>query len=473
MGRLGGKASRRFREIGTSEPPAGARVLFRRAVVLGGSVAGLVAARVLSDHAEEVLIIERDDLRTVGGSRSGVPQGAQLHVLLDGGRVQLDRWYPGFSAELIRNGAVRSAGDAIQMYVDGVCRVPVPSDEIISASRPFLEEHVRRRTLARRNVRLLRGQARSLTFDGARVSGVGYSLTDEPDILRAVRADFVIDATGRSSRLGDWLAQGGWPKPAMRRMGIDLNYATACFRHDGRIPGASTIQAIALPGRGRRPSVSALSAVEGNRWMMLLAGFAGDRPTRDPEDYLSRSRDGLPPVFAQVTGDWPMTGPVMTFRQADSRRRDFDRLRRFPAGLAAIGDAVASFNPVYGQGMSSAVLHASCLSAYLRSGASPDRPARDYFDRVRVVVDAAWQTSTLNDLALPHVTGPYPPGYRIARVLSDLIVRASITDLDINRRFIQVTHMRAHPATVLGPRTLLRAARVAGARRHATPPADG
>src|SRR5262249_14945699 len=158
----------------------------------------------------------------------------------------------------------------------------------ISAGRPFLEEHIRRRTLARRNVRLLRGQARNLTFEGARVSGVGYSLADEPDVPRAVRADFVIDAMGRSSRLGDWLAQAGWPKPAMRRMDIDLNYAPACFRHDGRISGASTIQAITLPGNGRRPSVSALSAVEGNRWMMLLAGFADDRPSRDPEEYLRR-----------------------------------------------------------------------------------------------------------------------------------------------------------------------------------------
>jgi 2-polyprenyl-6-methoxyphenol hydroxylase-like FAD-dependent oxidoreductase len=168
-------------------------------------------------------------------------------------------------------------------------------------------------------------------------------------------------------------------------------------------------------------------------------------------------------MFAQVADGCPMVGPVVTYRQADARRRDFHALRRLPAGLVAVGDAVASFNPVYGQGMSSAALHASCLSAYLRSSASPSEPARDYFRLVRLVVDAAWQTSTTNDLALPHVDGPYPRGYRVAHRISDLILRASVTDAEINRRFLQVTHMRTHPNTLIRPGLLLRAARAARA----------
>jgi 2-polyprenyl-6-methoxyphenol hydroxylase-like FAD-dependent oxidoreductase len=149
-----------------------------------------------------------------------------------------------------------------------------------------------------------------------------------------------------------------------------------------------------------------------------------------------------------------------TYHQADSRRRDFHRLDRFPAGLLVVGDALASFNPVYGQGMTSAALQACCLSTYLRSNASVREPAWDYFRRAGVAVDAAWQSSTFADLALPHVTGPYPRGYRIAQRLSDLIVRASITDVEINRRFLDVVHMREHPNTLMRPGTLLRATRV-------------
>jgi len=89
-------AARRFAALSTLKPPQKTKVLFRQVVVLGGSVAGLMAARVLSDHAERVLIIERDDLVALDlpderiaadpvgavGPRPGVPQGSQVHALL-------------------------------------------------------------------------------------------------------------------------------------------------------------------------------------------------------------------------------------------------------------------------------------------------------------------------------------------------------------------------------------------------------
>ncbi|MEU6036103.1 MULTISPECIES: FAD-dependent oxidoreductase [Actinomadura] len=453
-------------------PPTDTRIVLRRAVVLGGSIAGLLAARVLSDHATEVIVLERDD-PDARGPRPGVPQGTQVHVLLNGGRVQLDRWFSGFSDSLLADGAVLSKDDAIRMYVDGVLKVPV-ADGIVSASRPFLESRVRTRTLALGNVRLLRARACGLTFGPDRVTGVRYTGDgDAADRIAELPADLVVDAMGRSSRLGDWLEEAGWPRPPMRRVGIDLGYATASFRRDGAPLDVSTVQAIVQPGRERRPGVSVLTAVEDGRWSILLSGFADDRPTRDPEEFRARCQR-LPPVFAWVADNCPMIGSVVTYRQADSRRRDFHAVRRLPAGLVAVGDAVASFNPVYGQGMSSATLHASCLSAYLRSSPSFSEPAHDYFALVRLVVDAAWQTSTTNDLALPHVTGPYPRGFRLAHRISDLILRASVTDAEVNHRFIQVTHMRAHPNTLIRPGLLLRALRArraAGTAEHSDPTA--
>lgn len=482
---MSGKLTRSFAQIATARKPDAGRMSLGRAVVLGGGIAGLMAARVLSDHAREVLLLERDDLESdleaglepgtgPEGVRPGVPQAAQVHVLLDGGRIQLDRWFPGFSGELVEAGAVRSTGPDIEMYVDGRLKVAVPDDEIVSSTRMLLESRLRRRVLALGNVHHVRGRAQNLVFTGNRVSGVWYVPAgeegDRSEPSPTLGADLVVDAMGRSSRLGEWLERAGWPRPGLRRIGIDLNYATAAFdRGSAPITSGTTVQALRLPGPGRLASVSVLSAVENERWMMLLTGFADDRPTRDPEDYRRRSREGLPPAFGDVAERCAMAGPVMTYRQADSRRRDFHRLRRFPAGLVAVGDAVASFNPVYGQGMSSAALHASCLSAYLSGSGDPARPARDYFDRVRVVIDAAWQTSTINDLALPHVTGPYPAGYAIAHRISDLILHASTTDLGIHRRFTAVTHMRAHPQTLTGLATILRAARVVRAQARAEP----
>lgn len=142
---------------------------------------------------------------------------------------------------------------------------------------------------------------------------------------------------------------------------------------------------------------------------MLVAGYDTDRPSRDADDFTARCRDHFPQEFRDIAERGRMIGDVVTYHQADSRRRDFHEVDRLPAGLVAAGDAVASFNPIYGQGMTSATLHASCLSAYLRSDpALHDEPARAYFERVRVIVDAAWQISTFADLDLPHVDGPYP-----------------------------------------------------------------
>ncbi|MDT5041124.1 MAG: hypothetical protein QOE51_2109 [Actinoplanes sp.] len=131
----------------------------------------------------------------------------------------------------------------------------------------------------------------------------------------------------------------------------------------------------------------------------------------------------------------------------DSRRRDFHRLDRFPSRVTAAGDAVASFNPVYGQGMTSAMLHASCLSEYLCNDPDLTRPARSYFADVRVIVDAAWQVSTMSDLALPHVEGPYPKGYKAIRWASGLIFKASLRDRAMSQQLDKVTAMLAHPSS--------------------------
>ena len=198
----------------------------------------------------------------------------------------------------------------------------------------------------------------------------------------------------------------------------------------------------AMAGKGRTARIGGINSVEGDRWMMLVAGYDEDRPSRDVADFTARCREHYPQMFGDIAEHGEMLGGVVTYHQADSRRRDFHALDRMPAGLVAAGDAIASFNPVYGQGMTSATLHASCLSAYLRAGPKlHEEPARAYFDRVRVVVDAAWQISTSADIELPHVDGPYPPGYKVTKWFGDLLFRTSLTDPGLSARLGRVTTM--------------------------------
>jgi 2-polyprenyl-6-methoxyphenol hydroxylase-like FAD-dependent oxidoreductase len=455
-------ASQLFAEISTPRPPVSPWILMRRAVVLGGSMAGLMAARVLSDHAEEVIVLERD---TTEGTepRPGVPQGTQVHALLPAGQLQLERWFPGFTAEAIAAGAPDPGRSDGKVYINDELRQvqdPPPDLPVLITTRPFLEEQVRRWVRAIGNVRIVHGRAEGLLFTERGVRGATYVPDGAAEPVE-VGAGLVVDAMGRSSRLNDWLEEHGWPRAPMQRMPIKLNYASALFERDESVSDAWVVISQTIPDKDRVARIGGILTVEGDRWLMLIAGYDEDRPSRDAAEYAQRCREYFPSMYGDIAERARMIGGVITYHQADSRRRDFHTVERLPAGLVAAGDAVASFNPVYGQGMTSAILHASCLSAWLQGG--PDvatGPARAYFDRVRVVVDAAWQVSTFADLALPHITEGRPRGYKAIRWASNVILNASMTDEVTSQRLNRVTTMVGHPAELAKPAVLLRALRL-------------
>lgn len=452
-------------------PPAGSARM-ERAIVLGGSMAGLLAARVLSEHAREVVIIEPDRSEVAAGPRPGAPHGSQVHGLLPAGQAQLERWFPGFAEAAAAGDGQFPPPANTSFFFDGRLRPITPvAGPALLATRPFIEGLVHSRTVARENVRVVPGRAQGLIFEGSRVAGVRYAPAagdaatagEGPGDPQELTGDLVVDAMGRSSRLSEWLEQNGWPRPPMQRMPIKLNYATALFRRSpgtSDIDGASVAVCVYTPQPGQIPRIGGFNVIEGDRWIMLIAGYGDDRPDGSLADYAARCRKDFPAPFGRLLDSCEMIGDVITYHQADSRRRDFHLLERLPAGLVATGDAVASFNPVYGQGMTSAILHAGCLSAYLRSQPDPDRPARAYFDQVRVVVDTAWQVSAMPDLALPHVDGPYPRGYRFASKAGAAIMAASYADTEVNARLTRVMGMLAHADTLMSPRLLLRVLRV-------------
>jgi 2-polyprenyl-6-methoxyphenol hydroxylase-like FAD-dependent oxidoreductase len=447
-----------FERLSTHASPTDTVVHFRTAHVLGGGIAGLLAARVLADHGERVVIVEPDgpqagaDVQT----RPGVPQGNQVHTLLPGGRAQLERWFPGFSRQALDEGAVLARPEESVVHLDEVEEVTTPNSVLLCSSRPFLESLVRRRTLALPNVEVVTGRATGLDYARDAVAAVRYTTgtaeTVEP-------TDFVVDATGRSSRLSDWLEHGGWPAPQMDRLQVDVRYLTARFRRSHRSGprGAISRYSPGFPSKGL--AVAALNAVEDDQWMLMLAyfGSAGERLTT--EDFLARCRD-LQPLYREVVAG-ELIGDVVPYRHPDSRWRHFETLDRFPARLAVVGDAVASFNPVYGQGMSSAALHASCLSEYLRSQPDLDAPARHFLALQQVVVDAAWQLSTGADAArLGVLPEPATEEERQAAWAVQQVMAASVHDVEVATAFRAVGFMTAHPATLGAPDLVRRAVEV-------------
>ncbi|MEU1887511.1 FAD-dependent oxidoreductase [Micromonospora sp. WMMD987] len=436
------------------------------ALVLGGSIAGLVAARVLADHADQVWIVEPDLLEDAPVVRRGTPHGGQAHTLLGRGRTVIDRLLPGIVRQLVREGGqlVGSGPGGAQWFLDGRPKVPVRGGSVVSVSRPFLEWHIRRRVLALPNVALLGGTAVGLTATAGRVDG---ALVRPPGATGAQRhgATLVVDATGRSSRLADWLGRIGYPAPDKRRMALDLGYATCLFHREPgqRLAGHVAVYSVHTPSRALT-GPSSMTPVEGNRWLTLVSGYGDRRPGRDLDDFLARCRsDPAPPLQALPAACEP-AGEVRVHRFPDSVRREFDRLDRFPAGLVAIGDAVASFNPTYGQGISVAAMQAVALAEWLAEPGAVDGPAHAYFRRVRAVVDDAWEFSAAQDCYLPHVTTARPFGWRLRRGLAEAVQSATVTDEVVHRAFLEVVNLTAGPARLRRPDVLWRTG-VAALRR--------
>jgi 2-polyprenyl-6-methoxyphenol hydroxylase-like FAD-dependent oxidoreductase len=439
-----------FDRLSTLDAPAGARRLFGTACVLGAGPAGLVAARVLADHADRVMIIEPDGSAAGAdfAARPGVPQGYQVHVLLPGGRAQFERFYPGIVAEAVEAGAALHPPHQVKSYLDEVEQITTPNAQFLASSRPFLESVIRRRTLALPNVALVTGRATGLSYARGAVDAVRHT-----DGVEA--ADFVVDATGRGSRLSTWLEQGGWPRPELERLEVDVRYLSARFRRspDWREPQNSICRySPFFDSKGL--AVAAVSAIENQQWTVMLAYFGSPAG-----EFVARCRE-LPPIFREAVGG-EQVGEVVPYRHPDSRWRHFEAPARFPARLAVVGDAVASFNPVYGQGMSSAALHASCLSEYLRAGPDLDAPARPFFDLQKVIVEAAWQTSTAGDAARLGLAKPPATAEERRRAWAMRQVRAAVgRDLRVGTAFRAVGFMTAHPATLFAPDLVLPAARL-------------
>lgn len=443
-----------FDRLSTVVAPADKRRLFGTACVLGAGVAGLVAARVLADHADRVVIIEPDglDAGSNGAARPGVPQGYQVHVLLPGGRAQLERFFPGVVEQAVEEGAALHPPHLVASYLDEVEQITTPNAQFVASSRPFLESLIRRRTLALPNVELATGRVTGLNYTRDAVDAVRYTTSSGAAVEAA---DFVVDATGRSSRLSDWLEQGGRPRPELERLQVDVRYLSARFTRSRDWTGSQNSICRYSPFFDSKGLAgAAVSGIENQRWTVMLAYFGNPAG-----DFLARCRE-LPPIYQEaVSGE--LLGEVVPYRHPDSRWRHFEALDRFPARLAAVGDAVASFNPVYGQGMSSAALHASCLSEYLRAGPDLDAPARHFLGLQKVIVEAAWRTSTAGAAARLGIAKPPATDAERRQAWAMQQVRAAAgRDVRVGTAFRAVGFMTAHPASLFTPELVQRAARL-------------
>lgn len=440
----------------------------QHAVVLGASMAGLGAARVLCEHFERVTLVERDALGDVPGKRKGVPQGEHAHGLLASGYRVLDEYFPGMMNDLVATGALRGdvSGDFLWFNFG---RWKLRADSGLPGfcvSRPMLETAVRRRVRALPKITLLsEHDVEAPVYDAgaSRVTGVVVKNrgTGESTTLEA---DLVIDALGRGSSSPQWLASWGFGEVTVELVKVDVGYASARFeRRPGDVFGSNGAVITGTAPRETRHGF--IIGAENNQWVVTLCGVLRDYPQTELARWREFARSLPTPVLFELVKDREPLTELTSYRFPANQRRWFSRLPRFPPAYLVLGDAVCSFNPAYGQGMSVALSEAKALEECLAEG--DKRLAPRFFKRVDGLLDAPWAITTGEDLRHPTVEGKRPFGFGFVSRYMERAHHVAAYDPVVARRFFEVANLVASPTAMMAPGVAWRVL-----RKHDVPATD-
>ncbi|WP_309896370.1 hypothetical protein [Archangium sp.] len=431
------------------------------AVVIGGSMAGLVNARVLADHFEKVTVLDRDERPQGPEPRKGVPQGQHLHVLLEAGKRVLEELFPGLTQTMRERGIpVIDAGRDMAWQQFGVWKIRFESGiETVMCTRPYLEWEVFQRVTALPNVRLReRITVEELCTDAAKQRVTGVKLKG-PDGEETLEADLVVDASGRGTRSPRWLEELGYGRPEEEKVGIDLGYTSRLYKR----PASFQDEWKLLVQYPRSPDVwraGLIASVEDDRWLVSVNGYFGDHAPTDDEGFLEFTRSlARPGVYDYIKDAEPLSAPV-SHKIPTSRWLHYERLPRFPERLVVLGDAVCSFNPIFGQGMTTASLGAKLLGEFLRErGLSTpgglDGVSERFRHKLPEIIRIPWFMASVMDMYYPQTTGSRPPGLGIMHWLLGRLIEMTSVDATVYHQFLQVLHMNQGLESFLRPGTAL------------------
>jgi 2-polyprenyl-6-methoxyphenol hydroxylase-like FAD-dependent oxidoreductase len=425
------------------------------AVVMGGSVAGLCAAAALRDVAKSVTLLERDADPCGAAPRKGTPQSHHAHVLLNLGARSLETLFPGVLAELRARGAVHGdAATICRWFLHGRWRPTfVKGLEIRMQTRPLLEACLREHLQARPGV--------TLRFDTAidepvfdRAAGVvrGVKLTGG----ERLDADLVVDATGRGSKSPGWFEQWGFGRPGQQAVGLGLAYVSGLFEIPRRVMPSEALMIYPLPPSGRRaPGHTANKRggaafhVEGDRWVVTQFGYHGDHAPTDLAGFRDWAASlARPDLFAALEAA-TLTGELRKFTFPRQIRNLYEKLPRLPGNYVVQGDAVCSFDPVFGQGMSVAAAEAVALRRVITErGVRPGAIQRAF----AALIDDPWQLASAEAHRWAEADGWRPPGLALLQKFTARLHDAAAADDEVYGAFLDVVHLDKRPTSLFGPR---------------------
>lgn len=438
---------------------------FKRAIVIGGSIAGLLSAKVLSDHFEDVAIVERDAVACSPVERRGVPQSPQPHILLTKGYRLLEGFVPSLRADLLAAGAVPvDWGQDFQSFIFGEwCAVSSEPTglESFSCSRPLLEAVIRQHVEQVSNIRRLSPyRVESLIGNGTAVTGVRCRGSKNKTDEQILQADLVVDASGRSTNAMTWLQEMGAVLPERELVDAQLGYATQRYR----IPHNWDEDWKVLLVAHQAPEIDKLgylARVENNELIATLGGYSGQYPPLEQSEFSEFAQQLPSSRFYETISHLSPVSDIKAYRATANCLYRYERLETMPSGFIAVGDAVCALCPAYGQGLTTSAMSALTLRDYLQSSARRSHLADPltFHKRLAKQIKSSWRLATGSDAKF-LTTETIAKKSLAVRLLNGYIHRLSAkihTDSELTLAITRVTHMVDSPAALLHPRLLSKA----------------
>ncbi|MGW7405584.1 NAD(P)/FAD-dependent oxidoreductase [Streptomyces sp. NPDC054833] len=434
----------------------------RTAVVLGGSHTGMLAARALAGFADRVVVVDRDVLPEGPEPRRGLPQARHAHMLWSGGVRAVEDLLPGITEALRGAGAHRLpvTTDVVALSSQGWFRRWPESHHVILAGRDLLDATIRAKVLADERIELL-GGAEVLGLTGTDLEVTGVRIRTPDDEERTLAAALVVDATGRGSGTPRWLAALGLPAPERREVDSGLVYASRLFlAPDQARDGFPVVNVQADPRAGVPGRSGWLVPIENGRWIATLSGTRGGEPSAENDDFLPFARALPHPVIGELLGNAEPQSDVSVTRATVNRRHFYERMPAWPENFAVVGDALAAFNPIYGQGLAAAAQSVRIMRDVIRrQGWAAPGLSRRVQKAVARPVRAAWDLAIGQDVFYPGATenGPTLRDRLVAAYVDRLMLTATGNGR-VARRVTDVTSLERGAEVLLAPDVLLAAA---------------
>lgn len=439
-----------------------------RAIVIGASIGGCLAAAAAYQHMDEVIVLDQDQLPDGPVVRHGAAHGAQFHALLARGLQVMEQFFPGFEQDAVRHGChpiCVTQDIANRKRYGWATRLPSNVTNIL-ASRPMIEHLLRARLAELPGVRIQDSTSvagLTATPDRGRITGVSAA-------GQVLQADLVIDASGRGSRAPQWLESLGYDAP--RETQVDARWGYTSCRARARSGAKFDFEALsALPlgifatGTPRTRGVAMWRQEGPEDWIVTAIGSSGDHPPGDEAGFRSFIESLPHPEVHDALRSLELVLPARAWRRTVNRLRHYDDLRRMPEGFVLVGDAVAAFNPVYGQGMTVAAIEASelrdALAAHAAAGVdNMDGFGRRFQQRIASSVRYCWELSTGADYRIEGVIGAPPPSSAAARAaFMDRIEGLSSEDPEVLVALLETTQLLRGPEWLSAPETVARVER--------------